>query len=715
RLGQVAQERRRSLEIRIEGAGERRQDLEAELAQLVIDLNAAGAEEREAESLQSSAESGFRTLELEERSLADQEASSVEGALAIVRGDLRALQAATERDERELRGVAHRAAVLEGQLRQETSDRASLDGEIKTLDAMAGTAGDRYRRAESERRSEQESWEQTVEAVAEARVGLAAARARAGAIEAAAAGLADPEARSLVENSPGATGSIASVLDVPGEYAAAVDAALGPWADAIAFSDGMTLHDAVTSLKGSGRGGVPMLAPGRVSDSAAAEAARRWGATRMVDVLGPAAEPKLAAALLGDVVIAEGWDSGWRIVKEIPAIRCVTPEGDLITCDGIRVAHPDGATPAMLELAEADVESAERDLARSESLANQSKRAFEAARRAEREALEELEALEARLSGATETLGRLGRAITSAETELERLAERRSALETAAAEHGATRIRLHGRLAALEGEEADRQRAWDEMNRRRAEVAAARESAREAWQEASARQRAAAERRTLLTRREAVVRTSLETESADPPDPRRVERLCLIEGRSAAALESLRSHVAELRRRQAELRERAGETGVLLGEAQSRHDELTALSASLKEARASAAIEMAQLEVRAESLGEGLRRDLDVGEEAALAEPRPEGENLPELLATREADLRRMGPINPLARQEYGELEERHTFLTSQHEDLGRSAHELRRVIKALDEEIAAQFMEAFAEVASHFSEYFAVLFPGGR
>ncbi len=715
RLGQVAHERRRSIETRIEGAGERRHDLEAELAQLAEDLTAAEAEERNAQSLEVASETAFRALELEERSLADQEGSSVEGALAIVRVDLRSLAAASERDERELRAVTHRASVLEGQLDQERSDRAAIDAEIKSLDAEATSAGDLYREAELKRRSEQEAWEQASEALAEARVRVAAARARAEAIESAVAGLADPEARSLVEASPGSAGSITAVLDVPAEYAAAVDAALGPWADAIAFSDRSALYDAVAALKGAGRGGVPMVALDQTSASEAVRAAMKWGATRLIDVLGPASDPHIAAALLGDVVVAEGWNTGWRIVSETPGIRCVTPEGDLITPSGVRVSHPDGATPAMLELAEAEVESAERDLARCESLVNQAKRGFDAARGSERVALEALERLEARLAGAAETLGRLGRAIASGETELQRLADRRTALESATAEHSASRLRLQGRLSALEGEEADRQRAWDEMNRRRSEVATAREEARSAWQEASARQRAAAERLMLLAKRREVVRAAMEHQSFDPPDPRRLEQLAAIEERSAAALETLRAHVGVLRKRQAELRENAGETGRLLGEAQARHDQLTRLSSDLKDSRAAAAIEVAQLEVRAESVAEGLRRDLDVDEATSLAEPRPEGENLSELLASREAELRRMGPVNPLAQKEYTELAERHAFLTAQLDDLQRSARDLRRVVKALDEEIASQFADAFNEIAAYFSEYFAVLFPGGR
>jgi chromosome segregation protein len=43
------------------------------------------------------------------------------------------------------------------------------------------------------------------------------------------------------------------------------------------------------------------------------------------------------------------------------------------------------------------------------------------------------------------------------------------------------------------------------------------------------------------------------------------------------------------------------------------------------------------------------------------------------------------------------------------------SRTELRKVIKALDEEIEARFDKAFREVAEAYQKYFSILFPGGK
>jgi chromosome segregation protein len=73
-----------------------------------------------------------------------------------------------------------------------------------------------------------------------------------------------------------------------------------------------------------------------------------------------------------------------------------------------------------------------------------------------------------------------------------------------------------------------------------------------------------------------------------------------------------------------------------------------------------------------------------------------------------------MGPINPLALSEYEALLERHEFLQGQLDDVKNTRRELTRVIKAVDEEIVTVFDGAFSDVARHFSELFAMLFPGG-
>jgi chromosome segregation protein len=74
-----------------------------------------------------------------------------------------------------------------------------------------------------------------------------------------------------------------------------------------------------------------------------------------------------------------------------------------------------------------------------------------------------------------------------------------------------------------------------------------------------------------------------------------------------------------------------------------------------------------------------------------------------------------MGPINPLALEEYEALQERHTFLQEQLDDVKATRRDLAKIIRSIDGEIMAVFSSAFADVAANFEALFETLFPGGR
>ncbi len=449
-----------------------------------------------------------------------------------------------------------------------------------------------------------------------------------------------------------------------------------------------------------------------------ARSQRTWGVDALVDLLGPRADLGLATLLFGDVVVAEGWSSAWKIVDRHPEIRAITPEGDVIASSGVRVAHPDGAGPAMVEAALADLEGAELKLARAESLLTAGTRSFDGSREDERRTLEALESVEAQISGASDALNRLERSRAATEDEIVRLEDRRTSLIESEAEREIQIEQLRGRLAALEGEEAERQRAWDELAARRQFVAGRKEESRRIRQEAASAYGAIVERRRLLERRLREVRGELQDQSGRPVDPAQVARLADVEDRSRQTLALVRLHIEALRDRQRDLRREAGEAGVRLSEARTRFEELRSAIERSKDQLSGLALEATELRMREEAVAEGLRRDADATEEEALAAPEPDIESdiePREMLEILLADLRRMGPINPLAADEYRELSERHDFLEGQLEDLEQSRAELRKVVKALDAEIIDSFTTAFAEVSGHFADQFAVLFPGGK
>jgi chromosome segregation protein len=74
-----------------------------------------------------------------------------------------------------------------------------------------------------------------------------------------------------------------------------------------------------------------------------------------------------------------------------------------------------------------------------------------------------------------------------------------------------------------------------------------------------------------------------------------------------------------------------------------------------------------------------------------------------------------LGPVNPLAKDEYDEALAHVTELETQRADLETALRELRTLIRDTDRQIHETFDETFQAAARNFEELAAQLFPGGR
>ncbi len=101
-----------------------------------------------------------------------------------------------------------------------------------------------------------------------------------------------------------------------------------------------------------------------------------------------------------------------------------------------------------------------------------------------------------------------------------------------------------------------------------------------------------------------------------------------------------------------------------------------------------------------------------------IVEHLPRVEELPvdieNQLKQQRLQLRRIGPVNPEARREYREVDERVGFLTTQVDDLRAAERQIREVIAELDVLMEREFRVTFEAVATAFRETFTRLFGGG-
>ncbi len=76
--------------------------------------------------------------------------------------------------------------------------------------------------------------------------------------------------------------------------------------------------------------------------------------------------------------------------------------------------------------------------------------------------------------------------------------------------------------------------------------------------------------------------------------------------------------------------------------------------------------------------------------------------------------IERLGAVNVLARKEYEDVEQRRTFLETQHRDLLAAVEDTRQTIREIDSASREKLEEAFHAVNRNFGKMFATLFGGG-
>jgi chromosome segregation protein len=74
-----------------------------------------------------------------------------------------------------------------------------------------------------------------------------------------------------------------------------------------------------------------------------------------------------------------------------------------------------------------------------------------------------------------------------------------------------------------------------------------------------------------------------------------------------------------------------------------------------------------------------------------------------------------MGPVNLVAIEEYEETEQRHQFLSKQHDDLAQAKTQLLEVINRINTQTKEMFRETFEKIRENFRNMFTEVFGGGK
>lgn len=86
-----------------------------------------------------------------------------------------------------------------------------------------------------------------------------------------------------------------------------------------------------------------------------------------------------------------------------------------------------------------------------------------------------------------------------------------------------------------------------------------------------------------------------------------------------------------------------------------------------------------------------------------------------EQVGTLQKRLDEMGPVNLVAIEEYEETEQRHTFLSTQYDDLVKAKSELMEVINRINTQTKEMFTQTFLQIRENFRNLFVEIFGGGK
>jgi len=744
----VADKERASDEEKV--ARERLAEVEQELARLQTEYDEARKQYTDAQ----------QALQIKQSSR-----SEIEEKLRSARAQIEKWNAQRAESQARLDELKSRLENL--QVRLDAANRA-----IETAEANARSVGDKYAEAHKKRaeieeqlraaQAREERGKRAVEtleierrAKSEERTNLLAAHTRLKAqlevleqAEQSLAGYAEG-ARFLLDAArqsrlKGARGALSAALDVPAELEMAIAAALGDTLDAV-MVDANEIEVALQLLEADEVGRAVLL-PLEENDRQPLAKPNDDDCLGIGSELVNAPEDLRPAVqlILGQTLVVGSRATARRLVRDLPThARVVTLLGEVFRGDGLIIAGKStsssalsrprqkrelteslGALGAQIESLNSEVDSlssqiteAQRELSGAESVVRETRVRLDEAEGSEKQTGLESEATRRELDWQKSQHVQLQAEADEAASIRMNLIQTQTEVETESAKvHEALRL-LTSQFSEADLVEAQGQSSY--------------------WST-----RAAVAERALA---DAVARQAERRKDSERFDTRGFELMSRL-SEAETSLVGLDANKTSLHEREAALREQIEALRVYVDPAEKDLETAEAEEARLQDAEANAQRALATAErlsgqVQLEQLRkqeglDNLRQKItddfglvmfDYAEDVSGPVPLPfEGmveelpvvtEVSPELetqLARQRTQVRRMGPINPEAKQEFEKESERYSFMRAQVDDLHKAEQDLKQVIAELDELTIQEFSKTFDAVDKAFRAMFTRLFGGG-
>ncbi|NJC89128.1 MAG: chromosome segregation protein SMC [Desulfuromonas sp.] len=524
-------------------------------------------------------------------------------------------------------------------------------------------------------------------------------------------------------------GLLADALEVPAEYEVAVEAALGERLQALLAGSAAAARTALDFLR-QGEGRCTFLLPEFPKSPAPTFA----DGPSLAGLVTPRAEDgDLVRALLGSVYLVD--DLSPYFLTGLPAgVTLVTVEGDLLThfgelTGGGRRTLDQGLLHKKREMKElaAQVRRLDKEVGDLQARREQLRRDALTAEEGLRSAEGALHQQEIRLldhqkdqTGLQQELQRLQERLEVLSFEEDQLHEEEESLLRSRQEAEVGRTTGESERAVQEAGLAELQAAAQELRGQMETVrqlVTSRKVILAGLQEREENSRTHAERLQRLAEELAARREGLSREFVAAG-----ERQAALHDEVQGLRQELERRLTGHREAEAaliQLRERFEETRQAIDQREAALKELRARATRAREDLAARQLASRELELEREHLRQNFleRYRIDLDDEGSRGVIEPDFD--PTVAGGRREALQRkideIGEVNLTAIEEYREMEERHTFLATQQDDLQRSLDGLQAAIVKINRTTRRRFRETFDQVNARFREVFPRLFNGGQ
>lgn len=539
----------------------------------------------------------------------------------------------------------------------------------------------------------------------------------------------------------GIVGAVAELIDVPSSFTLAIETALGGAAQHVIVENEHDARQAITYLKKQ-RGGratflplttiKPRQLPAHVLSQAAAVDGFLGIASEQVTF--PAEIQTVVHNLLGTILLAKDLTSANAIAQTIRyQYRVVSLEGDVMNAGGSMTggANKRGNQGSLfsqnqeLKQLTAEYEQADQQLQNQEKIvqelqtkvADLSQKQEKLRTQNEQLRFEEQE-ITNQLQNITNDLARFEKEKQLSNFETRELQQFIETYQKQQAELTAKQKEIEQQRQQIDEEIKSLNQESDQMEEKRSQVQArkAQEQAdlavlKEQFNHLQIQLRGARVQKNEALERQTSLEQQLATLTADFSDHEITE-------------ESLASQITELAQQREELQAELVAVKEQRERTQKEIDQLETVLAEKNQQQKQQLTEQSKLEVqkdRAEMLLDHqlsyLQTEYQISFEKAVTDYQPTSDIVSSRtkVAVLKEQIADLGPVNIRSIEQFEQVNERHTFLATQRDDLLSAKNQLFETMEEMDAEVRARFKEVFEAIRQEFKVVFPNMFGGGR